>query len=93
MPTATPAIKRPTMSITRLIAPACNAHPKHDITAPAKTDHFRPRRSPVKMLMIVPRMAPPWNAETIPPVTLSLGSEKYLMNSRWPIVDVMIPLS
>lgn len=93
IPTAAPAIKRPTMSITILTAPACNAHPKQEIQAPVKTDHLRPSRSPVKMLMIVPRMAPPWKAETIPPVTVSLGLEKYFMNWVWPIVEVMIPLS
>lgn len=93
MPTATPAINRPTISIAMFTEPACRAHPKHETQPPAKTARLRPRRSPVKTLMIVPNIAPPWNDETTPPVVVSLGLEKYLINSVWPIVEVIIPLS
>lgn len=93
IPTATPAMSRPTISMAMLMEPACKAHPKQETQAPANTARLRPRRSPVKTLMMVPRMAPPWKAETTPPVTVSLGLEKYAMNSLWPIVEVMIPLS
>lgn len=93
MPTATPAMNRPMMSMVMLIAPPCSAQPTMEMQAPTKTDIFRPSRSPVKMLMMVPRMAPPWKADTTPPVTVSFGLLKYRMNSVWPIVEVMIPLS
>jgi hypothetical protein len=45
------------------------------------------------MLMIVPRMAPPWKEETIPPVTVSLGLPKYSLNVGREMVEVMMPLS
>jgi hypothetical protein len=45
------------------------------------------------MFTIVPRTAPPWNVETMPPVTELDGLLKYLMNSSWEMVEVMIPES
>lgn len=86
-------MNRPIISMTILTEPACKAQPKQDMQAPVKTVIFRPSRSPVKALMIVPRIAPPWNAETTPPVVLSSGLEKYSMNLGCPIVEVTTPLS
>jgi hypothetical protein len=76
IPTAAPAMKRPMMIISMLTAPACRAHPRTETTAPARMVFLRPAQSAPIMLTIVPRMAPPWKAETIPPVTVSLGLPK-----------------
>lgn len=77
MPTAAPAMNRPMMSMLIDTAPACKAHPNVDTRDPRKIERFRPSQSPSIMLMIVPRIAPPWKEETTPPVTVLLGLEKY----------------
>jgi hypothetical protein len=45
------------------------------------------------MLKIVPAIAPPWKADTMPPVMVSDGSLKYSLKVGRAIVDVMIPES
>lgn len=86
-------MKRPTINIGMFAAPAWMAQPKHETVEPKAMERFRPSLSPVNMMMIVPRMAPPWNEETMPPVTVSLGDEKYVMKCGCEMVEVMIPLS
>ena len=93
IPTAIPAMKRPIISIAIFTEPACNAQPRQEITEPVRIVRFRPNQSAQTMFTIVPRIAPPWNAETIPLVTVSLGLVKYSWNVGSEIVEVIIPLS
>lgn len=58
-PTATPPIKRPMINMAMFTAPACNAHPKHEITDAMNIVLRRPKEFAKSMLMMVPRIAPP----------------------------------
>jgi len=53
----------------------------------------RPNISAKIMLKIVPAIAPPWKADTMPPVIVSDGSLKYSLKVGRAMVDVMIPES
>lgn len=93
MPTAIPPMNRPTTSIVISAAPACRALPKMEIAEPKAIVRLRPILLANNILKIVPRTAPPWNAETMAPTILSLGLLKYVSNSGTAMVEVMIPES
>ena len=63
-----------------LIAAACRIQPMSDTIEPAAIVLFLPTGSAKNMLMSVPNTAPPWKVDTMPPVTVLLGSWKYSMN-------------
>ena len=45
------------------------------------------------MLTIVPKTAPPWKADTMPPCVVASGSPKYETKFGWAMVEAMMPLS
>jgi hypothetical protein len=76
-----------------LVAPAWRELPNIDIIAPTKMVQRRPNMSANNILKTVPAIAPPWKADTMPPVVVSDGSSKYSLKVGKAIVEVMIPES
>lgn len=86
-------MNRPIMSMGMLTAPACKEPPMTDTTEPMNTVQRRPKACAKNMLKMVPRIAPPWKDETMPPTTVSEGLSKKSSNLGSAMVDVMIPES
>jgi len=68
-----PAMNLPAIIIGIFAAPACNAQPIVEMTAPIKTAILRPYLSGSQATERAPRIAPPVNDETIPPVSEAVG--------------------
>lgn len=86
-------MNRPMISIAMFVAPACSELPKIDTIAPTNMVRRRPSMSAKTMLKIVPAIAPPWKADTMPPTVVSDGSLKYSLKVSRAIVDVIMPES
>lgn len=69
-------MKRPAISIAMVVAPACSAQPKDEMTPPIKTDFLRPKLSASHDTDNAPMIAPPVKDETIPPVSAAFGLPK-----------------
>lgn len=75
-PTATPAMKRPAISIAIVAAPAWSAQPKAEMTPPMKTVFLRPKLSASHDTASAPMIAPPVKDDTMPPVSEAFGLPK-----------------
>jgi hypothetical protein len=86
-------MNRPIINMAMLVAPAWRELPRTDTKEPTMMVQRRPNMSANNMLKTVPAIAPPWKADTIPPMMVSDGSLKYSLKVGSAIVDVMMPES